>query len=180
MPVTSLVPTRRQIIIRSVLAGSIVMTPNPGWASVEEGVSHASESIHQEPVFAANRKRVYDALTDAKQFQKVVQLSGAMQSMSLGNEPTEISQQPGGVFKLFGGHIIGRQIELVPNQRIVQAWRVVDWSPGLYSIARFELVEQGSSTKIAFDHTGFPQGQGEHLAAGWTGHYWEPLHKYLA
>jgi activator of HSP90 ATPase len=44
---------------------------------------------------------------------------------------TEISQQVGGAFSLFGGHIVGHQIELVTNERIVQAWRVVDWSPGV-------------------------------------------------
>jgi acetyl esterase/lipase len=28
---------------------------------------------------------------------------------------------------------LGRQVELVPNQRIVQAWRVADWKPGDYN-----------------------------------------------
>jgi hypothetical protein len=44
---------------------------------------------------------------------------------------------------------------------------------------KFELVEHNSSTKIVFDHTGFPQGKGDHLAAGWSANYWEPLRKYL-
>jgi activator of HSP90 ATPase len=112
-------------------------------------------------VFQARRQRVYEALTEVRQFGKVVQLSAAMQSaMSSGNRPTEISPQVGGAFTLFGGHIVGRHIELIPNERIVQAWRVVDWSPGVYPIAKFELVEHGSGTKIVFDHTGFPKGQG--------------------
>jgi len=85
----------------------------------------------------------------------------------------------GSAFMLFGGHIAGRQIELVSNERIVQAWRVVTWSPGVYSIARFELKEQGSSTKLVFEHVGFPEGQGQHLAEGWKVNYWEPLEKYL-
>jgi activator of HSP90 ATPase len=85
----------------------------------------------------------------------------------------------GGAFSLFGGHILGRQIELVPNQRIVQAWRTADWKPGVYSIAKFELAEEGSETRIVFDHTGFPAGQAAHLAEGWVGNYWAPLTKYL-
>jgi activator of HSP90 ATPase len=138
-----------------------------------------AESIHQEPVFKARRERVYEVLADAKEFHKAAQLSAAMQSMSLGNKPTEISREVGGAFTLFGGHIIGRHIELIPSERIVQAWRVVDWNPGVYSIVKFELVEHNSSTKIVFDHTGFPQGKGDHLAAGWSANYWEPLRKYL-
>jgi activator of HSP90 ATPase len=100
--------------------------------------------------------------------------------IALEKSPTQISREPGGAFILFGGIIVGRHIELVPNQRIVQAWRVAYWDPGIYSIAKFELVEQGAETKIVFDHAGFPKGQAEHLAAGWKGHYWDPLAHYLA
>jgi len=89
-------------------------------------------------------------------------------------------RQGGGAFTIFAGHIVGRHVELVPNERIVQAWRVVNWDPGLFSIARFELVEQGSGTKLVFDHAGFPKGQAKHLDAGWKGNYWEPLVKFLA
>jgi len=46
--------------------------------------------------------------------------------------------------------------------------------------AKFELVEEGTSTRLIFDHAGFPQGTAEHLAAGWKENYWEPLAKYLA
>ena len=48
------------------------------------------------------------------------------------------------------------------------------------SIARFELVEQGTETKIIFDHAGFPRGKAEHLAEGWKINYWEPLGKFLS
>jgi len=149
-------------------------------ASPEE-VSHTGEAIHQEVVFKASRKRVYEALTDTKQFNKVVELSGAAQSgMSLESKPTEISREVGGPFSLFGGHIVGRHVELAPSERIVQAWRVVGWNPGVYSIAKFEFTEQGAETKLVFDHTGFPEGGGQHLADGWKAHYWEPLKKYLS
>ncbi len=56
---------------------------------------------------------------------------------------------------------------------------MVTWDPGVYSIAKFELKEQGSETRLVFGHAGFPDGKAEHLAAGWKTNYWEPLHKYL-
>ena len=149
--------------------------------SGSDEISRTAEAIHQEVIFKASRSRIYEALTDTTQFDKVSRLSAAMQSgMASGSKPTEISREPGGVFTLFGGHIVGRQIELVPNDRIVQAWRVVDWDPGVYSIAKFELTVQGSGTKLVFDHTAFPPGRGQHLADGWKMNYWEPLEKYLA
>jgi len=174
-------PTRRQVIAGVAMAfGGLTLGSTKAWVAAEEEISHSEEAIHQVAVFKASRKRVYEALTDAKQFDKVIQLSGVMQSMHLGDKPTEIGREVGGAFTLFGGYITGRHVELVPNERIVQAWRTGRWAPGVYSIAKFELVEQGSGSKIVFDHTGFPKGDAEHLASGWKAHYWEPLAKFLA
>ena len=174
-------PTRRQLIAGMAVAFcGVTLRSNEAWARAEQEISHSAEAIHQEPVFKANRKRVYEALTDAKQFEKVVQLSAAMKSgMAPGAKPAEISRETGGAFSLFGGYVTGRQLELVPNERIVQAWRAGGWDPGDYSIAKFQLVEQGAGTKIVFDHTGFPRGDAEHLAEGWKINYWEPLEKFL-
>ncbi len=128
-----------------------------------------STTIHQEVTFKANPTRVYEALTNAEQFSKVV-----------GGAPTEISPEEGGSFSCFGGMIVGRNIELVPNQRIAQAWRAANWEQGVYSNVKFELKEQGSGTLLVFDQTGIPEGQSEHLESGWNDNYWKPLEKYLA
>jgi activator of HSP90 ATPase len=168
--------TRRQLIAGvAMVAGGIVLFSTEALAEAEE-ISHSAEVIHQEPLFKASRERIYEALIDTRQFDKVIQLTS---NPSLGTKPTRISREAGGAFTIFGGHIFGRQIDLVPNERIVQAWRVDGWNAGVYSIAKFDLVEQGSGTKIVFDHTGFPQGLGKHLAAGWKEHYWEPLQKLV-
>jgi activator of HSP90 ATPase len=175
-------PNRRQLFTGFAMTlGGLVLGSTKVWAQAEGEISHTAEAIHQEPVFKASPKRVYEALTDTEQFDKVIQLSGAMKSMqNLGDKPTQISREVGGGFTLFGGYVTGRHVELLPGQRIVQAWRAGSWDAGVYSIARFELVEQGSATKIVFDHTGFPKGAAEHLATGWKEHYWEPLAKLLA
>ena len=80
-------------------------------------------------MFQADRKRIYTALTDARQFDRIIQLSAAMRSGALGSKPAEISPQVGGEFTLFGGYITGRHLELVPNERIVQAWRGLVMAP---------------------------------------------------
>lgn len=173
---------RRQIISGGAAAiGILALGAGSTRGAGDEEILRGEESIHQEPVFKASRKRVYEALMDASQFGKVVELSAAMKSggMKLGTKAAEISREAGGTFLLFGGYISGRQVELVPNERIVQVWRAGSWDPGSYSIARFVLVDSGSGTKIVFDHTGFPKGQAEHLAEGWKGNYWEPLAKVL-
>jgi activator of HSP90 ATPase len=178
-------PTRRQAIAgAAVVFGGLALASTKAWAATDDGISYTAAAIHQEPIFKASPNRVYAALTDAKQFDKIIQISGVRQSLHLGDKPAEISREVGGAFALFGGYITGRNVELLPNQRIVQAWRAGGWPSGIYSIARFELVEQSSGsslrTKIIFDHTGFPNGEAESLASGWKAHYWEPLEKFLA
>jgi activator of HSP90 ATPase len=136
-------------------------------ASATAQTKKPSTSIHQEVDFKATPARIYEVLLDAKQF-------GAFTK-----DTAEIQPQAGETFRLFGGRIEGRNVELVPNQRIVQAWRPASWPAGVYSIVRFELVARGSGTRIVFDHTGFTEDKWEHLNEGWPRNYWEPLRNYL-
>ncbi|MGH9744902.1 MAG: SRPBCC family protein [Candidatus Acidiferrales bacterium] len=124
-------------------------------------------SLHEEILYKASPQRIYDALLDAKQF-------AAFTSM-----PADIDSKAGGAFTLFGGMIVGRIVEIVPNQRIVEAWRPTHWDPGYYSVVKFELKAQGADTTLILDHTGFPEGDYDSLSSGWKSHYIEPLKKYL-
>jgi activator of HSP90 ATPase len=125
-------------------------------------------SLHQEVDLPTVPDRVYHLLLDSKEF---AELSGM---------PAEIEGVAGGSFAMFGKVIYGRNVELVPNERVIQAWGDTGWGPGVYSIARFELKKQGSGTRVVLDHTGFPEGSYDHLYVGWKGHYWEPMQKYFS
>jgi activator of HSP90 ATPase len=173
-------PTRRQLLVFGAIAiGEFGALSAARAGADDSGISHAADSIHQEPLIHAPASRVYAALTQALLFDRVVQLSEAIKSMSLAPKPSEIDARPGGAFSLFGGYISGLFIELVPDKLLVQAWHSASWAAGLYSIAHFELVAQGEATKIVFDHGGFPAGQAASLAHGWQVNYWAPLNTLL-
>src|SRR5262249_58260442 len=127
----AMVHSRRQMVVAATAGVTgLGVGSLHGMARREDGVARSAEFIHQEPVFRANPKRVYEALTDAKQFEQVIQLSAAVQSgMALGKEPTQISREAGGPVTLFRRHIVGRQIELVPDGRNVRACRVGTGGP---------------------------------------------------
>ena len=127
-----------------------------------------SHTIHQEVSIASTPDRIYASLMDPAEF-----------SARTGSAPAAIDRAEGGAFSIFGGHVTGRNIELVPNERIVQAWRAKTWPAGIYSVARFELRAEGGGTRIIFDHTGFPEDQQEHLATGWHENYWNTLKSAL-
>jgi activator of HSP90 ATPase len=167
-------PTRRQVLggaafmLGTLAAGSAVraqMTP------MKEAPSTAANkdriSLHQENEFKATPQRIYEALLDAKQFA------------SFTGVPAEIDPKAGGAFSTFGGLVVGRNVELILNQRIVQAWRPTHWDAGVYSIVKFDMKAQPSGTLVVLDHTGFPPGEFDALDAGWYSHYWNPLKKFL-
>jgi len=169
-------PTRRNAMTGIAVAfGSLAAVPvllGTPQQTMSEAPSTGAEALltylHQEIEIKATAQRVYDALLDAKQFAAFTGL------------PAEVSRDAGGAFSLFGGLIVGRNVELIPNKLIVQAWRPAHWNLGQYSIVRIELKEQAGQTRIILDHSGFPEGDFRHLNSGWTEHYWEPLKKFLA
>jgi len=168
-------PTRRQAITGMAMAFGGLAIGSPSRADVQQQMQEAQSTgveglltyLHQEVTIKANPQRIYDALLDAKQFST---FTGA---------PAEISREAGGAFSMFGGRIVGRNVELVPHERIVQAWRPANWEPGIYSLVKFELKERNSETTVVLDHTGFPEGNFRHFDSGWYLRYWEPLKKYL-
>src|SRR5882724_7595379 len=95
--------TRRRMLTDTALAvGGLTLASVPAPAKSEESISHSEESIRQQVLFKASRQRIYAALTEAKQFDQVTRLSGAMQGgMPPGAKPTQISATPGSEFILF-------------------------------------------------------------------------------
>ena len=132
-------------------------------------------TIHQETDVKASPAQLYQVLMSSRGFSDCTKKSFP----SFSAASAKIDAVAGGSFSLFDGHIVGRILELVPNERIVEAWRVVDWPAGIYSIARFEFRSNGTGTTVVFDHTGFPPGLKAHLSDGWQEHYWDALSKYF-
>jgi uncharacterized protein YndB with AHSA1/START domain len=167
--------------IGAVIAAEALAPPKAKVPLGADGLSHTSEAIRQQVTLDASPQRVYQALTTSQEFDMITRLSdGAVLLNAAGAKPTSISPEVGGPFTLFGGYITGRHIEMVPNERLVQAWHAGSWKQGEFSIAAFHLTAVGDKTTLRFEHRGFPDGNGASLAHGWQSHYWEPLAKFLA
>jgi activator of HSP90 ATPase len=169
--------TRRRVLSGVTLAlGGLAAGLDSGAAPQQQtmkqtpatAANQSRTSLHQEIGLKAAPQRIYEILLDSRQFTAFTGL------------PAEIDPKAGGPFSMFGGQIVGRNVELVPATRIVQAWRPSHWDPGIYSIVRFELKPEDPGVKVILDHTGFPEGDYDHLFEGWNSHYWQPLAKYLS
>jgi activator of HSP90 ATPase len=172
-PGTANTQTRRQLISSAAIGlASLAVSPGhaqePAMKEIPASSTHQTQTtLHYQAEFKASPQRIYEALLDSKQFAA---FSGV---------PAQIDPKAGGEFSLFGALIVGRNVELIPNQRIVQAWRPASWEPGVYSIVRFELKPSATGSTLVLDHTGFPAGLADHLDFGWHSHYLETLQKYF-
>src|SRR5258707_14495933 len=86
--------------------------------------------------------------------------AAACSALQLGSR-AEITDREGDSFSLFGGRVEGRQIELVPGQRGVQAWRFGTahpsvWEPGVSSTLRFTLEPTDNGTRLVIDYARNP------------------------
>ena len=157
--------TRRQVVVGTAIGlGSLAVLAAPARAA------GADTSLHQELDFKTSPERVYEALLDEKQFSAFT------------GGTAEIHREAGGTFRLFGGlqgikGVTGRNVELIPNQCIVQVWRAEFWPAGVYSVVRFELKAQDGGTRVVLDQASFAPLP---PAAAWSKMYWDPLRKYLA
>ena len=126
-------------------------------------------SIHQEVTLKASPRRIYRAFMNSREHAAFT-----------ANGQAKISAREGGAFSAHDGYVSGRNVELKPGRRIVQAWRVKGMPEGVYSIARFELKKVRGGTRLVFDQTGLPPEHVGHLSSGWKARYWKPLKAYLA
>jgi len=117
--------------------------------------------------FKATPSAIYRALMQSKRHAA---FTGA---------PAEIDPTVGGRFAAWGSHLRGVTVELIKNQRIVQAWRARNWPTGHYSIATFELKQAKAGTVLVFTQVGIPAKNAKSINEGWKTHYWQPLKKAL-
>jgi activator of HSP90 ATPase len=117
----------------------------------------------------ASPKEVYQLLMDEK-----------LHSILTDGE-VKMSDRPDGRFEIFGGYCHGYNIELVPGQRIVQAWHFDEdqWPRNHYSICTFEFEAQEGGCKMSFHQSDIPEATVEKLKKGWQSYYWEPMQSYF-
>lgn len=142
-------------------------------------------SVQQQAEIPASPREVYDILADAA---ALCALSG------MGGKAGDCE---GAEFSAFNGVICGRQVELVPGARLVQAWRFARWAPGIYTIVRFTLEAipgrgpggpGDDGTLLRVEQAGYPDEADtggchetwhDHLSEGWVEFYLTPLARHF-
>jgi uncharacterized protein YndB with AHSA1/START domain len=118
-------------------------------------------------VFQATSEQLYQAWLDSDNHS----------AMTGGS--AKISPEIGAAFTAWDGYIQGRNLELTPPSRIVQAWRTSKFAesdPDSLLEIRFEPEEGG--TRLTLRHSQLP-AHGTIYEQGWIDNYFQPMQQFF-
>lgn len=127
-----------------------------------------SEAFEISAEFKVDQQKLFNAWLDSKQHAAFT------------SYPATCSDQVGGSFIAGDNYIFGKNLELIPHQRIVQSWRTTDFpedSPDSVLEIVFDPTEDG--TKLTLKHSNIPTGQGDNYRQGWEEYYFKPMRNYF-
>jgi activator of HSP90 ATPase len=83
--------------------------------------------------------------------------------------PAEMSTEPGSEFSLWEGDITGRNIEFVPDKKIIQEWYFGDQEEK--SIVTITIFPDRENSSVTVEHTNIPDEEFDDIAEGWREYY---------
>lgn len=92
--------------------------------------------------------------------------------------PAVMSTEPGSEFSLWEGDIVGRVIEVVDQQKVVQEWYFGDQEE--QSVATIKLFPQGGGrVQVDVIHTNIPDEAFDDIVEGWNDYYLGAIKEFL-
>lgn len=85
--------------------------------------------------------------------------------------PAQMILSPGAHFSLFGGNITGTIEEVNAPKKLVQKWRVPQWSEGHFGKLTTTLTQGDDSTQLEFVLSHVPKGEEDSSEAGLQAYY---------
>ncbi len=93
----------------------------------------------------------------------------------------KMSDRIGAEVSAWDDYISGRNLDLVPGERIVQSWRTSEFGDEHEdSIITVTLDEVEGGTLLTLEHSNVPDDQRSYEESGWQSHYFEPMAAYFA
>jgi activator of HSP90 ATPase len=95
-----------------------------------------------------------------------------------GGGPAIMSDQPDTKFELWGGDIFGKNLELIPQQQLIQAWFAGKW-PQPSEVTINLNPRDKFTTQLDLIHRNVPDEEAESIDSGWKEYYLGAIQKYL-
>ena len=93
-------------------------------------------------------------------------------------EPAEMSTLPGSEFSLWGGNIVGKNLEFEPGRKIVQEWYFGEQPATSVVTIMLHPHKQGTSAELI--HTNIPDDDYADIVEGWNDAYFGSLQEFYS
>ena len=92
-----------------------------------------------------------------------------------------MSDQIGAEVSAWDGYISGRNLALIPSERIVQSWRTSEFGDEHEdSVVTVVLEQVGDDTLLTLEHSNVPDEHRSYEEGGWQSNYFEPMVAYFS
>ncbi len=119
-------------------------------------------------VIPAGKEDVYNAWLDSDKHAKMTGTASAIASAKVGD-----------TFMAHDGYISGKNKELVPDSKIVQSWRTMEFSGDEEdSVIEVTFEDTDGGTLVTLTHSNLPP-HGRQYEEGWKTHYFKPMKEYF-
>jgi uncharacterized protein YndB with AHSA1/START domain len=91
-----------------------------------------------------------------------------------------MSDEVGAEVSAWDGYINGRNLELIPGERIVQTWRTSEFAKEHDdSVISIVLREVSGGALLTLEHSNVPDDHRSYEEGGWQSNYFEPMVVYF-
>lgn len=125
------------------------------------------KTIKQTYIINSPAFEVWKALTDIEYIN------------SWGGGPAKMDDKKGTKFSLWDGEIWGENLEVIPNNKLVQHWYSKGELPNKPSTVTFTLTDEDGKTELEMVQKDVPDAFEKDLDNGWRDFYLVPLKNYL-
>ena len=91
-------------------------------------------------------------------------------------EKAEMSTDAGSEFSLWDGSIVGKNLEFIPDKKIVQEWYFGDQTEK--SVVTIILHTHATGTSAELRHSNIPDSDYENIVEGWNDSYFGALQEF--
>ena len=92
-------------------------------------------------------------------------------------EQAEMSTEPGAEFSMWGGSIVGKNLEFEENKKIIQQWYFEGQADE--SIVTIKLHPDGKDTSMEIKHVNIPDEAYKDISEGWSDSYIAALEEFF-
>ncbi|KAH3672012.1 hypothetical protein WICMUC_004519 [Wickerhamomyces mucosus] len=131
-------------------------------SSSSNAPKYNTSTLHFEPIFNTTAEQLFITFLDKNRIGAWTRSQPDFQGESL---------IEGSSFNLFGGNISGKILELIPNEKIRQSWRLNSWKKDHYAELEINIYQGDSETKLNVLFKGIPIGEEEIVQSNFEDYY---------